>query len=360
MVVNFKMQNIKPIKSVKNNNGSTRYDIIVIGASMGGFEALRQLISEFPADLAAAVFVVLHISSDHESSLAAIFGRNAKVPVVPAKDHDLIKRGHVYIAVPDFHLRIDGKHVLLDHGPKHNFHRPAVDPLFSSAAKEYGQRVVGVVLTGALDDGTVGLMDIKRFGGMTVVQDPKDAVNPSMPASALSCVPIDHCVPLSEMGSLLSSLAGQSVDTSIARKGKSIPKPSKPELSTHICPECDGPMWRVETGKLLHFHCRIGHAFSGQSLLVEKTEALESALWSAVNALKDKANISTRLAKQLQGQKKAIGISSANYFQNQAANAETHAKVLTEMLLKQSTPTALPNKKPRIGIKTTLRSAAAK
>jgi two-component system chemotaxis response regulator CheB len=344
---------MKRVKSIKKNNSTARYDIIVIGASMGGFEALRQLINEFPANLPASVFVVLHIASEHESRLASVFGQKAKLPVVPAKDHDLIKRGQVYIAVPDFHLRIDGRHILLDHGPKHNFHRPAADTLFSSAAKEYGPRVVGVVLTGALDDGTAGLMDIKRFGGITIVQDPADAVNPSMPNSALSCVPIDHCVPISEMGRLLSTLAGQRLNTDLAKKGKTMFKPSQPELSSHICPECNGPMWWVETGKLLHFCCRIGHAFSGQSLLVKKTEALESALWSAVNALKDKADISIRLAQRLRGkEEKTIGTSRASYFQHQAENAETHAKTLIEMLLKQTSPTALTNKNPRSGKKT--------
>jgi len=331
--------NVEPIET-----DLMRYDIIVIGASLGGFDALRQLISEFPADLPASVLVVLHISSAHESFLAHIFGQKAKLPVVPAQDHDLIRPGHVYIAVPDYHLRVDDRHILLDHGPKHNFHRPAIDALFFSAAKAFGPRAIGVVLTGALDDGTAGLMDIKRFGGVAVVQDPADAVNASMPASALNCVQVDHCVPLSEMGRLLSGLAGQPVNRSIAQKGIHMPAPSEAELSTHICPECNGPMWCVETGKLLHFHCRIGHAFSGQSLLVEKTQALESALWSAVNALKDKADISTRLADRLKDEKKAIGISSADYFRDQAANAESHAKVITEILLKETSPTVLAGK----------------
>jgi two-component system chemotaxis response regulator CheB len=185
------------------------YDIIVIGASMGGFQALKQLISELPKNLKAAVLVVLHIPAEHESFLADTFGRKAKVPVHSAVNGDVIKVGHVYIAVPDYHLRVDKDHIVLDHGPKHNFHRPAVDTLFTSAANSYGPRAVGVILTGALDDGTAGMIDIKRRGGLCVVQDPSDAANPSMPASALETVEIDHCVPLSKMSELLVSLAGK-------------------------------------------------------------------------------------------------------------------------------------------------------
>ena len=337
-------------KRTHNLSASLRYDIIVIGASMGGFHALKELIGELPSDLPAAVFVVLHIEPQRESHLARIFGRDAKISVVTAKDGDSIKHGHVYIAVPDFHLRVENNKVRLDHGPRHNFHRPAVDTLFSSAAKEFGSRVIGVVLTGALDDGTAGLMDIKRHGGMTVVQNPDDAVNPSMPASALDCVPIDRCAPLSEMGALLSGLAGKPVGATLFKKKEKMPKVSKPELSTHICPECNGPMWFVSDGKLLHFHCRIGHAFSGQSLLVEKSMALESALWSAVNALKDKADIATKLAIRT-GEKNAAGISNG-YFLKQAANSTSYAEIITEILLQENSPVALsvkdsrPRKKP--------------
>lgn len=322
-----------------------RHDLIVIGASMGGFHALKQLISEFPKDLPAAVLVVLHIPSDRDSFLADSFGRGASLPVLSAKDGDTIRHGHVYLAVPDFHLRIDQTKIKLDHGPKHNFSRPAVDPLFTSAALQFGPRVVGVVLTGALDDGTNGLMDIKRYGGRSVIQTPSDAANPSMPSSALSCVPIDHSVPLSEMGKLLISLAGSHVDPSFIQKARLMPQPTEPKLSTHICPECNGPMWVIETGKLMHFHCRIGHAFSGQSLLVEKTMALESALWSAVNALKDKANISRKLAVR-DTDESQTGVDE-NYFLNQAIICDSHAEIITDIILKETSPTVLaPGEKP--------------
>lgn len=317
-----------------------RSDIIVIGASMGGFHPLKELIRGFPVDLPAAVFVVLHTAPERKTFLAEIFGRGANVPVADAQDGQAIEQGHVYLAVPDFHLRVDEKRVLLDHGPRQNFARPAVDALFSSAAKAFGRRVVGVVLSGALDDGTAGLLDIKRHGGIAVVQNPSDATNPSMPASALDCVPVDHCVPLAEMGRLLLELAGRPVR---AFRRSKMRKPSKPELSTHICPECNGPMWFVEDGKLLHFHCRIGHYFSGQSLLVEKTMALESALWSAVNALKDKADISTRLAKRARSRNEA-GV-SGKYFREQAANSTSHAKAISEMLLDERSPVTLGTKR---------------
>ena len=321
----------------------TKTDIIVIGASMGGFHALRDLISEFPKDLKAAVLVVLHIPSEHKSFLAETFGKNAKIPVLAAKDHLEIKNGHVYIAVPDFHLLIKSKRIELSHGPRHNLHRPAVDTLFYSAATAYGPRVIGVILTGALDDGTAGLMEVKRHGGVSVIQDPSDAVNPSMPASARDCVPIDHCVPLSKMAELLVTLAGQPVKMSSLAAAKKMPKPNEPELSTHICPECNGPMWAIEAGNLLHFHCRIGHAFSGQSLLVEKNMALETALWSAVNALKDKSNIAGQLLSLLKKSKSKS--ETPQYYREQIESADYYSDQLREILVKESSPAALASKK---------------
>lgn len=340
------MKNSRRVSSLEPFIGKTGqalcYDIIVIGASMGGFHALKQLIGEFPADLPAAVFVVLHIQPERESLLADIFGKNAKISVVAAKDRERIRKGQVYIAVPDFHLRIEGNQIRLDHGPRHNFHRPAIDALFSSAAKEYGSRVVGVVLSGALDDGTAGLMDIKRNGGMAVVQEPSDAVNPSMPSSAINCVPIDYCLPLSGMGRLLSGLAGRPVRVPMVKKEEKMPDLSTPELSTHICPECNGPMWFVANGKLLQFKCRIGHHFSGHSLLLEKTMALESALWSAVNALKDKADIATKLARSTDEKGLPNG-----YFMNQATQSTNYAKIITEILLGETSPVVLATKKAK-------------
>lgn len=219
-----------------------------------------------------------------------------------------------------------------------------MDALFFSAAKAFGPRVVGVVLTGALDDGTAGLMEIKRRGGFAIVQDPADAVSPSMPASALNAVPIDRCVRLADMGALLCTLSQLPASDRADRKKAEVPVPSEPQPSTHICPECNGPMWCIETGKVLHFHCRIGHGFSGQSLLVEKTLALESALWSAVNALKDKANVAGKLSQRA-GKKNSYG-ASPEYFLKQAADAESYAELITNILLGASTPAALTNKKP--------------
>jgi two-component system chemotaxis response regulator CheB len=196
------------------------YDIIAIGASMGGFQALKQIISELPKDFKTAVLIVLHIPAEHESFLADIFGRKSKVPVHPAVNGDVIKAGHVYIAVPDYHLKVEKNHIVLDHGPKHNFHRPSVDTLFTSVALSYGTRAIGVILTGALDDGTAGMMDIKRHGGMCIVQDPKDAAYPSMPASVLETVEIDHCVPLKKMSKLLISIAGKTVKKEFSEQSR--------------------------------------------------------------------------------------------------------------------------------------------
>lgn len=320
---------------------ASKTDIIVIGASSGGFEALRLLIGSLPKEFPAAVFVVLHIPSEHKSYLAETFGRGAQIKVKSAMHEDVIESGTVYVGVPDFHLQFRDNLICLDHGPKHNFHRPSVDTLFVSASKAFGSRVIGVVLTGALDDGTAGLMEIKRNGGISVVQDPKDAMNPSMPASALDCVPIDYCVPLSEMATLLLNIAGNPVSEAEVKKGEEMLEPGQEKLSTHICPECNGPMWYVESGKLIHFHCRIGHAFSGQSLLVKKSMALETALWSAVNALKDKADIAQRLAQRAEEFQSKSEL--PEYFERQAKTANAYVEILKGIIVKESSPTGLSN-----------------
>jgi two-component system, chemotaxis family, protein-glutamate methylesterase/glutaminase len=192
-------------------------NIFAIGASTGGFSALKRLIGQLPADFPAAVVAVLHLPSGHKSKLAETLGATAKIRVVPARDGEVIRAGCVYIAVPDYHLGVKDGRIRLGTGPKQNFHRPSVDVLFSSIAEEYGSRAAGVVLTGALNDGTVGLMEIKRTGGVCIVQDPKDAEDPSMPQNALNCVPVDHCVSISDMGILFTNLAGLGISRAMSR-----------------------------------------------------------------------------------------------------------------------------------------------
>jgi two-component system chemotaxis response regulator CheB len=189
------------------------HDIIVVGASAGGVGALVKLAKSLPADLPTAVFVVLHIPAQTPSLLPDILNRAGPLHALHPPDNTEIKHGHIYIAPPDHHLLIAQGHVHIARGPRESRHRPAVDPLFRSAAIAYGPRVIGVVLTGALDDGTAGLLAIKQRGGIAVVQDPQDALYPGMPQSAVDHVQVDYCVPLADMGALLAGLVSEPIAT---------------------------------------------------------------------------------------------------------------------------------------------------
>ncbi len=229
-----------------------------------------------------------------------------------ASDGQAIERGRIYVAVPDYHLLVEGKRIRLVRGPKENRSRPAIDPLFRTLARAYGPRVVGVVLSGALDDGTAGLRAIKRLGGIAVVQDPQDALVPSMPASALEYVAVDHCVSTAGIAPLLARLAREPA----AREGgaavlrdmdyeariaaldqATLEGHERPgTLTGYTCPECKGPLWEVRDGQLLRFRCRSGHAFTAEYMLAEQAVAVEDALWIALNTLQESAQVAQRLA----------------------------------------------------------------
>lgn len=182
-------------------------DVIVIGASSGGIDALRTIASQLPADLPAAICVVIHVAPESPGSLHELFTRSSKVPTSTASDGESLKPGHIYFAPPDHHLLIGPGTLRLTRGPKENRFRPAIDTLFRSAAQAYGPKVVGVVLSGDLDDGTAGLLAVKEFGGIAVVQDPEEALFPSMPRSAREHVKVDYCLPVAEIAPLLVSLS---------------------------------------------------------------------------------------------------------------------------------------------------------
>ncbi len=189
----------------------SKRDIIVIGASAGGTSALKQLIAQLPDDFLGTLFIVLHISPEHRNVLPQILARLCPLPVVQATDSEAIQPSRIYVAPPDHHLIVEQGHVRVTRGPKENRFRPSVDVLFRSAAHAYGQRVIGVILTGALDDGAAGLEAVKERGGIAVVQDPFDALYPSMPIQAMKAVAVDHCVPITELGSVLVSLANEAI-----------------------------------------------------------------------------------------------------------------------------------------------------
>ena len=187
-------------------------DIIVVGASAGGIEAVRTLIGALPADLSASLFIVVHTSPEAPGMLADIFNRSGKLPATHATDGERIQKGRIYVAPPDRHLLVEPNRVRVTRGPKENRFRPAVDPLFRSAAQTYGPRVAGIILTGYMDDGTAGLWTVKQLGGTAIVQDPADALVPFMPLNAMTHVKVDYCLPLEEIASLLVRLTTEAIE----------------------------------------------------------------------------------------------------------------------------------------------------
>lgn len=322
------------------------HDIIVIGASAGGVEALVTLTRSLQRKLEAAVFVVLHIPAQSPSLLPEILSRAGPLKAVQATDDLKIEYGHIYVAPPDHHMLVERGKVCVVHGPKENRHRPAVDPLFRSAALAYGPRVIGAILTGSLDDGTAGLLAVKRRGGIAIVQDPDEALYPSMPMSALANVEVDYTLPLASIGPLLGQLADKRAKEEggypVSEDMEKETKQAEMDLAimhnnTHVgapsafsCPECGGVLWEIQDGDLLRFRCRVGHAFSVESVLAEQSETLEEALWVALKTLQESVDLAQRLALQARtrGQEWL-----ARRFDAKSQDAEQRATLIRRVLL---------------------------
>jgi two-component system chemotaxis response regulator CheB len=291
-------------------------DIVVIGASAGGMGALEKLVSGLPADLPAAIFVVWHLSPGVKSVLPQVLTRAGPLPALHPKDGDPIKPGRIYVAPNDHHLLVERGYVRVAKGPKENRFRPAVDPLFRSAAYIYGPRTIGVVLSGALDDGTAGLWAIKLRGGTAVVQDPEDAMHRSMPLNALDNVDVDYKAPVAEMGALLARLTHEEASAEpligAAERDRmeaevQIARERDPrvedvmqfgELSPFTCPECHGVLTLYREGTILRFRCHTGHALSSGTLLEASTEQVEERLMDAMRALDEIIMLLNKLGEE--------------------------------------------------------------
>ena len=285
-------------------------DIVCIGASAGGVQALQRLVSALPMDFPAAVFIVMHIWPESKSFLPEILGRAGPLRVHQARDRAPVERGNIYVAPPDFHLLLEPERMLVVHGPRENRTRPAINPLFRSAASAYRNRVIGVILTGTLDDGAAGLWAIKQCGGLAVVQS--DAVFDQMPRSAIEGVAVDYHVPLDEIPGLLDRLVREPVAApavaavpDVVRLNNERAKMKSADLnldelgrrSVFTCPECNGALWEFEEG-VLQYRCHVGHVFSADSLKQAQNTNIEQSLWSALRALKESAALDQRLAER--------------------------------------------------------------
>ncbi|ARV59067.1 chemotaxis protein CheB [Nostocales cyanobacterium HT-58-2] len=324
-----------------------RHDIIVVGASAGGVEALSYIVKNLPPDLDAVVLIVLHIPSHGISVLPRILSRAGGLQAFHAKDGEQIFPQRIYVAPPDYHLLVKSGYLHLARGPRENSHRPAIDPLFRTAARVYGRRVVGVVLTGALDDGTAGLKAVKMRGGVAVVQDPENAMYNGMPRSAIENIDnIDYILPLSDIPDVLVTLVNTEVDceedlvsdeveieSDLAQLDMKVlnsdKRPGKP--SPFGCPDCGGTLWDLSEGHLLRFRCRTGHAFSAETLRAKQSESLEDALWVALRALEEKASLSHRMAERMRDRNQIL---SAERLEQDVQDAQEHAAVIRNVLLK--------------------------
>lgn len=280
-------------------------DIVVIGASAGGVEALTHLVQGLPRELSAAVFVTQHFPATSRSVLPQILARADGWPAKHAENGETIEHGMIYVAPPDYHLIFcDGK-VGLSSGPRENGHRPAIDTMFRSAASSFGPRVVGVILTGNLDDGVAGLMTIKASGGAAAVQDPKEAFSESMPSNAVRRVRVDRVERLDKLGPAIADLVRNGEGAEIAldnetvanigeekRLGATPPPVNDPRevpgmISMFTCPECHGALWELREDGMFRYRCHVGHSYTEDSFLSEKAVEIEGALWSALRALQE-------------------------------------------------------------------------
>jgi two-component system chemotaxis response regulator CheB len=286
------------------------------------------------------------MSPEGPSVLASLLARAGRLPAVVPHQREAIRPGRIYVARPDHHLLVRDGDVLSVRGPRENRHRPAVDPLFRSAALAYASRVVAVVLTGALDDGTAGLLAVKKQGGIGVAQEPAEALFSGMPGSAIAAGVVDHVLPLAEIPPLLVRLAGEpapaapspsdilrrEVDMDLGAP-EDIEATGKP--SPFSCPECHGVLWEAKDPDLLRFRCRVGHAYTAQSLVAEQDQAQEDALWAAMRSLEESASLSDRMSRSLGDRKHAA---LAGRLAERARVARQHAAELRKLLTVAEAP----------------------
>lgn len=328
--------------SVSNNTSGERRDIIVIGGSAGALEALRSLVGFLPPDLDAAIFLTLHVSSDYPSVLPILLRDVGPLPAFHPKDKEPIRAGSIYVAPPDLHLLIERGRVRTSRGPRENRHRPAVDPMFRTAARAYGARVAGVILSGQLDDGSAGLLAVKMAGGLTVVQDPAEAVCPEMPSRAIRYAGAEHVLRIAEIAKLIVSLskatspaapskeeelmADELTNEVNAANLESEPEKRTGKPSAFSCPECHGVLWELEEGEHLRFRCRVGHAYTASALRVALSESTEDALWAAMRVLKEKASLLRRMSAR-------TAEHAAARYRDEAEGFENHAETIREILI---------------------------
>jgi two-component system chemotaxis response regulator CheB len=323
--------------------------IVVMGASAGGVESLREVVGGIPADFPGAVFVVLHIPPYQPSALPAILARSGPLPACHPEDGDAIRPGRIYVAPPDHHLLVDAGRIAVKRGPKENRFRPSIDALFRSAAHSFGPNVVGVVLSGALDDGTSGLWTIKRLGGISVVQQPNNARFESMPLSAVEQVKVDYTLPAGDIGPLLGRLVAAAVtaqgagdaplrnrvrmEMEIAAEGAAFQKGIMDlgELTPFTCPECHGVLVRLKDGNMARYRCHTGHAYSDSALLADVMETTGEMLWQVMRSMEEAVMLLDHLGRHMA---EDGANQRAEIFRAKARDLETRSRIFHDAVLR--------------------------
>lgn len=303
-------------------------DIVVIGASAGGFEALRSLVHMLPSGFPAAVVVVLHLAPTKPSNLAYFLTTEGGMPAVTVEDGQALQPGVIYVGPPNLHVIIEGDVLRLDPGPHENGFRPAIDRLFRSAAVCCGPRTIGVILSGMRDDGAEGLALIKRCGGVALVQDPKEALYPSMPEAAIDNVEVDRITTVAALPSLLERYVA--AEAAPADNAVTTDRSETDADQVFGCPECGGVAREVRETNLLRYRCRVGHVYNADSFVEEHARGVEDALWSAINALSERKSLTRRMARRA---REAGRPRVADRYEQLAREAEGRAESIRRLLL---------------------------
>ena len=318
--------------------------IIVIGASAGGLDAISELISQFPSDINASILCVLHLSKAALGDiLVSRIQKQSSLHCKIAEDKESIERGYVYVAPPDAHLLVKEDHLIIGRGPSENRFRPSIDVLFRSAAASHSETVVGIILTGLLNDGSVGMAAIKQSGGHCVVQDPNEAEYPDMPLAVLEAIEVDEVASLKNMGDVVLKIINETKPKGIKAPDKVIAESRLSEKAatsiegvnqlgnktSYACPDCGGNLWEIDNGVLKHFRCHIGHTFSESDLLVKQAEQVEHTLWVAVRTMEERKMLLAKIARQ--NLERGLEKLSAHY-DKQAKALDSHINHLKGLL----------------------------
>jgi two-component system, chemotaxis family, protein-glutamate methylesterase/glutaminase len=319
-------------------DSDSRRKLVVIGASLGGVSALQKIAADLPANFPVPVVIVLHIGAN-SSMLPDLLAAAGPNTASHAQNGETLRAGHLFVAPPGQHLLVNDGSLRLTQGPKENWARPAIDPLFRSAALAFGSRAIGIVLTGNLDDGTAGLQAIKSCGGIAIVEDPATAFAPSMPTSALESVAVDYVLPIEAIANQLRELIVQENRSSsfapeqvrlehAAASGTANVMQELQEIATPsalVCPECGGSLWEICEGRPTRYRCHTGHAFTLKTLKWAMDQTTEEAIWSAIRALQERALLSRKIAERRRGGAKS---DEAAWLKAQADADEAHASKL--------------------------------